>query len=111
MNPGLSPWSCLVTELQEGPGLEPELCYPWLDVEGTEIQLSNTDSCLSNARGEATSRVREALIAVSLSHFPDRKYVVMLAAPLALVQPSSCEEADCACLGSGLPIWGWKETA
>lgn len=55
--------------------------------------------------------MRGALIPISLSHFPDRKCVVMLTAPLAHVQPSSCEEADCVCLGSGLPIWGWKETA
>lgn len=63
-------------------------------------------------RGErGTSRVRGALAAVSLSHFPDRKYAVMLAAPLARSQPGSGEEADCVRLGSGLPIWGWKETA
>lgn len=42
----------IAPELQEGPRLEPELCYPWLDLEGTDIQLSNSDSCLSNARGE-----------------------------------------------------------
>jgi len=58
-----------------------------------------------------TSQVRGALIPVSLSHFRDGKYVVILAAPLAHVQPSSCEEADCVCLGSELPPWGWKETA